>query len=74
MANFILLIAIVLAGASYTSFTARSTIDASNGDNWATSFCSSTHQLCQYPYQMAHAAAGLAALWLLVKFLSAIRD
>jgi hypothetical protein len=74
MANLILLIAIILAGMSYTSFTARDAIAAPNGPNWATTLCSSTHELCQYPNQMAYAAAGLVAIWLLVKFVSAIRD
>ena len=73
MANFILLIAILLAGASYASFTAKSTVVSSEGENWATNFCSSAHQLCQYPYEMAYVAAALVGLWLLMKFLSAIR-
>jgi hypothetical protein len=73
MANVILLIAILLAGASYTSFTARNAA-VSDGPNWATNICSSAHQFCQYPYQMAYAAAGLTAFWLLLKFVSAIRD
>jgi hypothetical protein len=73
MASFILLIAVVLAVASYTAFTAHSVAIYSDGPNWATNFCLSTHQLCHYPYETAYAAAGLAGLWLLVKFVSAIR-
>jgi len=74
MANFILLIAILLAGTSYASFTAKSTVVGSEGQNWATNFCSSAHQACQYPYETAYAAAALVGLWLLIKFLSAIRS
>jgi predicted ribosomally synthesized peptide with SipW-like signal peptide len=74
MAGFILLIAILLAGASYASFTARSAVTNSYEPNWATNLCSQAHQLCQYPYEMAYAAAGLTALWLLMKFVSAVKD
>ncbi len=73
MAGFILLIAILLAVTSYAAFTAREVALHSDGPNWATNVCSSAHQLCHYPYEMACAAAGLAALWLLMKFVSAIR-
>jgi hypothetical protein len=73
MANFILLIAILLAAVSFTSFTARDASDASDGPNWAVNMCSSAHQLCQYPQQITYAAVGLAALWLVLKFVSAIR-
>ena len=74
MANLILLIAILLAGTSYASFTAKRTAVFTEGGNWATSFCSSAHELCKYPYEMAYAAAALIGLWLLVKFVSAIRN
>jgi hypothetical protein len=73
MAGFVLLVAILLAATSYTTFTARSVALHSHGPNWATNLCSSAHQLCQYPDQMAYAAASLAALWVLMKFVSAIR-
>jgi hypothetical protein len=74
MASFLLLIAAVLAVASFAAYTAENASDASNGPSWATNTCSSVHQLCQYPQEMAFAAAGLVALWLLIKFVSAIKD
>jgi uncharacterized protein (UPF0333 family) len=74
MAGFLLLIAVVLAAASFTSYTAKSAAGASDSPSWATNACSSVHQLCQYPQELAIAAAGLVALWLLIKFVSAIRD
>jgi hypothetical protein len=74
MSGIILLIAIILAGASFTAYTAKSTIAASDGPNWATNACSSIPHFCQYPHQMVYAAAGLAGLWVLLRFISAIRD
>lgn len=74
MANLILLAAILLAGLSYASLTAADSVGTFGSHRWATSFCSTTHQLCQYPYELACAAAGLVAIWLLMKFVSAIRD
>ncbi len=71
MANLILLAAIILAGASFTSFTA---MDASGAQNWATSLCYAAPPFCEYPRQMAYAAAGLAVLWLVMVFVSAVRD
>jgi len=59
--KFDFLIAILLAGASHASFTAKRTVVFTEGGNWATTFCSSAHDLCKYP------------LWLLMKFVSAIR-
>ena len=74
MAGFVLLIAVLLAGLSYTSFTARSASAHFYGPNWATKLCSSASGLCEYPYEVAYAAAGLVALWLLMKFVSAVKD
>jgi hypothetical protein len=74
MAGLLLLIATLLAFASYTSYTAKSAIAASDGLNWATNVCSSIPQFCKYPHEMAYTAAGLAGLWVLMRFVSAIRD
>ena len=54
MANSILLIAILFAGTSYASFTAKRTAVFTEGGNWATNFCPSPHELCKYPYEMAY--------------------
>jgi hypothetical protein len=72
MTNLVLILAIICAGASYAFYTAG----GAGGDipNWASDVCSAAPTLCHYPQQMAFAAAGLAALWMLMKFVSAIRD
>jgi len=72
--NFILFVSIILAGTSYASFTARNVVDNSYEQNWAANLCSSAHQLCQHPHETAYAAGGYAALWLLMKFVSAIKN
>jgi len=72
--NFILFIAILLAGASYASFTARSSMRVVDGSEWALGFCSSIKGICDYPDEFAYAAAGLAAIWLVMKFVLAIRS
>ena len=72
MKNFILFLAIVCGGVSITFYTASK--EVANG--WASNLCSASRSLslCQNPRQLAFAAAGLAALWLLMAFVSAIRD
>ena len=72
MRGAILLLAILLGAASYASFTAKSTIVVTVGQNWATKFCSSAHPICQYSYEMAYAAAALALLWAVLKFVSMV--
>jgi hypothetical protein len=42
--------------------------------NWAGQICRSAGALCHNPQLLAFAAAGLLALWLLMIFVSAIRD
>jgi len=72
MAGFILLLAVLLAAASVTFYSAAHL--AVDGPNWASNMCSTAKLLCHSPKQMAYAAAALAALWLLMRFLSAVRD
>lgn len=74
MANLLLLMAIILAGASFTSFTAAKTVADSDAPNWATHMCTTAPYLCHYPQQTAYVAVGLAGLWVLMKFLSAVSD
>jgi len=69
MANFILLLAILSATASFVAFNANVA-----GLNWGSEICSAASPLCLYPQQLAFAAAGLAALWIMIKFVSAVRD
>jgi hypothetical protein len=72
MANLLLLLAALCAGTSYAFYAANDAVG--NVPNWASSACSAAPLLCHHPQQMAIAAACLAALWLLVKFVSAVRD
>jgi hypothetical protein len=74
MKNFILFLAIVCGGVSVTFYTAAK--EAADGPNWASNLCSASHSfsLCQNPQQLVIAAAGLAALWLVMVFVSAIRN
>jgi hypothetical protein len=72
MANFILLSAIVLGGASFVAFTAAGSL-GSDAFHWASSVCSAAPLACYSPQPMALAAAGLAGLWIVMKFVSALR-
>ncbi len=74
MANFVLLIAVVLAGASFVSYTAQDIAAAGYGQNWASDACSLAPFACQSPHQMAYVTAGFTGLWILMKFVSALRD
>jgi len=74
MANFILLVTVVLAGTSFVSYTAQDIAAAGYGENWAGSACSLVPLACQNPQFTACISAGLAGLWILVKFAEAIRD
>lgn len=74
MANFILLITVVLGATSFVSYTAQDIAAAGYGEGWATSACSLAPFACQNPQFTAYAAAGLAGLWILVKFAAALRD
>jgi hypothetical protein len=71
MANFTLFLAILCAGASFVFYTAANI--ASGGAGWASSVCSTARVFCHSPLQMGYVAAGLAALWVVMKFVSAVR-
>ena len=74
MANFILLITVVLAGMSFLSYTAQNIAAAGYGENWASDACSLVSFACQSPQITAYIAAGSAGLWILLKFAAAFRD
>lgn len=74
MANFILLITVVLGATSFVSYTAQDIAAAGYGEGWATSACSLAPLACQNPQLMAYLSAGLAGLWILMKFAAALRD
>jgi hypothetical protein len=71
MANLLLLLAVVLAGASVlfsNAFTA-----ALGYPDWINSVCESVPLFCNNPQQLAIAAAVFGALWIIAKLLSALR-
>ena len=70
--NFILFLAILSGGGSFLFFTAAK--EAADGPNWASDVCKAAGSLCYSPQQLAFVAAGLAGLWIVAMFVSAIRD
>jgi hypothetical protein len=66
MRGLLLLIIIGLAASSFAAVTAANTNVIVEGQNWATQFCSSAHDLCKYPHELGYAAAGLGVIWLLM--------
>jgi hypothetical protein len=74
MANFVLFIAIVVGAASFVSFTAQDIAAAGYGLNWASDVCMAAPVACENPQQMAYIAAALGGLWIVMKFVAALRD
>ena len=74
MANFILSITVLLGATSLVSYTAQDIAAAGYGQAWASSACSLAPFACQSPQLTAYVAAGLAGLWVLMKFAAALRD
>ena len=74
MANFILLVTVVLGGTSFVSYTAQDIAAAGYGENWASNACSLAPFACQSPQVTAYISAGLAGLWILIKFTAALRN
>jgi hypothetical protein len=72
MANFILLVAILLASASYVALNAS--ILSADGLTWATDACLAAPLACNNPRLIAYVATGLGGLWILMKLVSALRD
>ncbi len=72
MANMFLLLAILSAGASLV-FSAADGM-AGQGSSWANHLCSMARSLCHSPTQVAYVAVAFAALWLVTKFVAAVRD
>jgi hypothetical protein len=73
MTNLILLICVVLASTSFVSYTAQDIAAAGYGQNWAGDVCWAAPFACGNPHLMAYGAAGFAGLWLVMKFVSALR-
>lgn len=74
MANFILLITVLLGATSLVSYTAQDIAAAGYGEAWASSACSLAPFACQNPQLTAYVSTGLAGLWILIKFAAALRD
>ena len=72
MANFMLLIAIILASAnfvlSYASYLGPI------GLAWTDDICWASPLACQSPQMLIYFAAGLAAGWVVMKLTSALRN
>jgi hypothetical protein len=74
MAVTFLIIAAVLACASYTSFSAAANIAHATAPNWAFHICTQNPLICGYPFQTAYAAAALGTLALVMVLLSFFRN
>ncbi|HUI14070.1 MAG TPA: hypothetical protein VL048_11455 [Xanthobacteraceae bacterium] len=73
MANFVLLLAVLLAGTSFVSYTAQDIAAAGYGENWASNVCYAVPFACQSPQMTAYVAAGFTGIWILLKFVAALR-
>jgi hypothetical protein len=74
MANLVLMTAVLLAVASFVSYTAQDIAAAGYGQHWANDVCWAAPFACQNPHLMAYIAAGITGVWILMKFDSALRD
>jgi hypothetical protein len=72
MAKLLLLLAIICGGASFAFYTANGAVG--DAPTWASTVCTAARSLCQSPGVAAIAAAVLAAFWIVVAFLSSVRD
>lgn len=66
MANIFLLFAFLCIIANFNLVVA-------GGPNWGSKVCSAARAFCNDPQQLLYAAIALACLWLLMKFVSAVR-
>jgi hypothetical protein len=69
--NIILLLAIVCACARLAFFTASGMV--ADSPNWGSEVCVTAPSLCRSPQHLAYLAVGLFGLWILMKFVSAVR-
>jgi hypothetical protein len=74
MKSVILFLAILSVSTSFMLSTAAK--QAVDGPNWASDLCRAGRSLslCQNSLPLAYAGVGLAALWIFMMFVSAIRD
>jgi hypothetical protein len=72
MKNFILFLAVVCGAMSFVLLTVAK--EGTSGPGWAMQMCKTTGSLCHNPQYLAFVAAAFAALWIVMIFVSAIRD
>ena len=70
MANIFLLFAFLCIIANFVFSTAKLMVD---GPNWGSKVCSTARPFCDNPQQLIYAAIALGCLWLLMRFISAVR-
>jgi hypothetical protein len=71
VANIFLLFAFLCIIANFVFSTANLMVP--DGLNWGSKVCSVARLFCDNPPQLLYAAVALACLWLLMKFVSAVR-
>jgi hypothetical protein len=74
MAIIFLVIAAILAGASFASLSAAANVADAAAPNWAFRVCTQSSFICKYPQQMAYAATALAILALVLTLISFLRS
>jgi hypothetical protein len=71
VANVFLLFAFLCLIANFLFSTAN--LMVADGPNWGSEVCSAARTFCNNPQQLIYAAIVLACIWLLMKFVSAVR-
>jgi hypothetical protein len=71
VANVFLLFAFLCIIANFVFSTAN--LMVASGPNWGSQVCSDARSFCDNPQQLRYAAVALGCLWLLIKFVSAVR-
>jgi hypothetical protein len=71
VANISLLFAFLCIIANFVFSTAK--LMVADGPNWGSKVCSAAKSFCNDPQQLLYAAVALGCLWLLIKFVSAVR-
>ncbi|MGA7791358.1 MAG: hypothetical protein WCA56_24660 [Xanthobacteraceae bacterium] len=73
MANFILLVAILLASASFLGSNGSSLLGA-DYSYWIYDMCTAVPVACQSPRLTEYVAAAMAIFWILLKLATALRS
>jgi hypothetical protein len=73
MADFILLVAVLLASASFVGSNGSSLLGADYG-YWIDDMCRAIPMACQSPRLTEYIAAGMVVFWIVIKFMTALRS